>query len=181
MAKTPSVMIPLGSSLPKFELPDATSGEVISSDNLIKDKGLLVLFICNHCPFVIHVESEIRRLGNDLQKLGVGVVAISSNDVVQYPQDGPEEMAKKDYSFPYLYDESQDVAKAFDAACTPDIFLYDGNQKLVYRGQLDSSRPGSDIPVTGEDLRKAVKDLVDNRPISQNQIPSMGCNIKWRS
>lgn len=173
-------MIPLGSDLPHFSLLDTMSGEFLSEDKVIKDKGLLVLFICNHCPFVIHVEEEIRRLGRELMNQDVGVVAISSNDVMQYPQDGPSEMTKKDYSFPYLYDETQEVAKAFDAACTPDIFLYSGNRKLVYRGQLDNSRPGTSIPVTGEDLRRAVASLVANQPIDENQIPSMGCNIKWK-
>jgi len=130
---------------------------------------------------VIHVEDEIRRLGVDLQKQGLGVVAVSSNDVLQYPDDAPAEMAKKDYSFPYVYDETQGVAKAFDAACTPDIYLYDGNKKLVYRGQLDGSRPGNGIAVTGEDLRQAVKSLLSGEKISEKQIPSLGCNIKWRS
>lgn len=180
MAKTPSVMIPLGSELPKFKLPDTISGKQVSSADLTTDKGLLVMFICNHCPFVIHVESELRSLGANLQNQGLGVVAISSNDVAQYPDDGPEEMAKKDYSFPYLYDETQEVAKAFDAACTPDIYLYDANNKLVYRGQLDGARPGNGIPVTGEDIRKAVGSLLKGQPIDQNQIPSLGCNIKWK-
>jgi thiol-disulfide isomerase/thioredoxin len=158
MAKTPSSMIPLGSELPKFNLPDAISDEYVSDEKVILQNGLLVLFICNHCPFVIHVENEIRKLGQELP--AQGVVAISSNDIIKYPQDAPVEMKKKDYSFPYLFDESQEAATAFDAACTPDIFLYDGSRKLVYRGQLDSSRPGSDIPVTGEDLRRAVSDLI---------------------
>lgn len=181
MAKTPSVMIPLGSNLPKFELPDTISGKHISSDRLTTEKGLLVMFICNHCPFVIHVERELRSLGADLQKQGLGVVAISSNDVTQYPDDGPEEMAKKDYSFPYLYDETQEVAKMFDAACTPDIYLYDANKKLVYRGQLDGARPGNDIPVTGEDIRKAVASLLAGEKVDENQTPSIGCNIKWKN
>ncbi len=180
MARTPSVMIPLGTEIPKFNLPDTISGESASSDSLFKDKGLLVMFICNHCPFVLHIESELVKLGLELPNQGVGVVAISSNDVLKYPQDGPLEMAKKDYSFPYLYDESQDVAKAFDAACTPDFFLYNSDKKLVYRGQLDSSRPGSEIPVTGEDLRRAVSLLVAGENIDDNQTPSLGCNIKWK-
>lgn len=180
MAKTPSSMIPLGSELPKFNLPDAISDEYVSDEKVILQNGLLVLFICNHCPFVIHVENEIRKLGQELPAQGVGVVAISSNDIIKYPQDAPGEMKKKDYSFPYLFDDSQEVAKAFDAACTPDIFLYDGSRKLVYRGQLDSSRPGSNIPVTGEDLRRAVSDLIGGKEVSAVQVPSLGCNIKWK-
>lgn len=181
MARTPSTMIPLGSNLPSFQLKDAMTGKILSQSECMSKNGLLVMFICNHCPYVLHVEEELRRLGRDFQEKGLGVLAISSNDVEQYPADSPEEMAKKDYSFPYLYDETQEVAKLFDAACTPDIFLYNAEGKLTYRGQLDGSRPGNDIPVTGSDLRKAVDCMLSGREIDFEQVPSLGCNIKWKN
>ena len=176
-----TIQVDLGYTAPDFKLLDTISGELKSLDELKGQKATVVMFICNHCPYVLHVEEELRRLGRDFQEKGLGVLAISSNDVEQYPADSPEEMAKKDYSFPYLYDETQEVAKLFDAACTPDIFLYNAEGKLTYRGQLDGSRPGNDIPVTGSDLRKAVDCMLSGREIDFEQVPSLGCNIKWKN
>jgi thiol-disulfide isomerase/thioredoxin len=187
MARTPSTMRPLGSLLPAFSLPDPSTpdGATVSDTDVLTDRGLVVLFLCNHCPFVKHLRDALASFGHETLALGVGVVAISSNDAVQYPEDGPEAMAreKKDagYPFPYLYDETQQVARDFDAACTPDFFLFDGERRLVYRGQFDASRPGNGVPVTGADLRAAVAALVDGGDISADQIPSVGCNIKWKS
>lgn len=187
MAQTPSAMIPLATAAPDFALPDTVSGRTIHRDDFPPDthRGLLVMFICNHCPFVIHIRKELAAIGRDYANLGLGIVAISSNDVENYPDDAPDKMAREaadaGYTFPYLYDESQDVAKAFDAACTPDFFLFDGDRKLVYRGQLDDSRPGNDIPVTGRDLRAAIDAVLAGRPVSDNQLPSIGCNIKWKT
>jgi len=185
MARTPSVMIPLGSKASEFQLPDTKSGNSISLNKSKGDKATVLMFICNHCPFVKHVNPELIRMANDYAGKGVSFIAISANDVVQYPDDGPDTMKKVaselKYPFPYLYDESQDVAKAYQAACTPDFFIYDKDLKLVYRGQLDSSRPGNDIPLTGSDMRAALENIVNNKPVSQNQIPSIGCNIKWKA
>ncbi len=184
MARTESNMLPLGTKAPDFCLPDTVSGKTLCLKDLKTGKGLVVMFICNHCPYVIHVNDEIVRLANEYRPKGIGFVAISANDVENYPDDSPEKMKetaeKLGYPFPYLYDESQDVARAYDAACTPDFYLFDGDLKLVYRGRLDASRPQSDIPVTGEDLRRALDALLEGRPQAEKQYPSMGCNIKWK-
>jgi len=186
MARTPSTMLPLGTSLPPFSLPDPSQPDSapVSGTDLLTQEGLVVMFICNHCPFVRHLRDALVRFGQDAQALGLGVVAISSNDAEAYPEDGPEAMAREKveagYTFPYLFDETQAVARAFDAACTPDFYLFDGAGKLVYRGQFDGSRPGNGVPITGEDLRGAVEALVAGRPISDEQQPSLGCNIKWK-
>ena len=185
MARTPSNMLPLDTPAPSFELYDTVSGSLLDLDELKGEKGMVIFFICNHCPFVIHVNAELVRIANEYSPKGVGFAAISANDVENYPDDAPELMKKvaqrEQYPFPYLYDETQEVARAYDAACTPDIYLFDGQSRLVYRGQLDDSRPGNDIPVTGSDLRGALDDLLSGREISGNQKPSLGCNIKWKS
>lgn len=185
MARTPSSMIPLGSPAQVFRLPDTRNGEFVSLEDIRGEKGTLVMFICNHCPFVKHVISELTSLGNEYQSKGFGVVAISSNDVENYPDDSPEKMKElaesEGFEFPYLYDESQDVAKAYDATCTPDFFLFDSNLACVYRGQLDDSRPDNGAPVSGKDLRLALDCLEKGEENSAEQIPSIGCNIKWRS
>lgn len=184
MARTPSNMLALGTEAPDFSLFDTVSGQTLSLDELKGYKGTVVMFICNHCPFVVHVNPEIARLGREYQEKGIGFIAISSNDVENYPQDAPHRMTKKakeeGYSFPYLYDETQTVAKAYDAACTPDFYLFDGQLKLVYRGQLDDSRPGNGLPLNGQDLRNALNSLLAGEPISEDQKPSIGCNIKWK-
>lgn len=184
MALTPSNMLPLGTKAPKFNLIDTKDNQQKSLTNLKGEIGTLVLFICNHCPFVIHVNKQLVQLANDYKSKGINCIAISSNDAEKYPQDAPELMKEhaKDnhYPFPYLYDESQDVAKAYDAACTPDFFLFNSDLILVYTGQLDDSRPGNGIPVTGKDLRLAMDALITNEPINPDQKPSMGCNIKWK-
>lgn len=183
MARTPSVMVDLGSKAPDFNLPDVVSGSRSSLQSLKGEKGTLVMFICNHCPFVVHVMDELIRIGNDYQNTGVSIVAISSNSTQTHPQDGPEHMGElareKQFPFPYLFDESQEVAKDYDAACTPDFFLYDGELTCVYRGQLDDSRPGNEAPVNGKDLRAAIDCLLTGNPVSEDQKPSIGCNIKW--
>jgi peroxiredoxin len=184
MALTPSNMLPLGTKAPNFSLIDTKDDTIKSLSELKGDTGTLVMFICNHCPFVIHVNEQLVQLANDYKSRGINCIAISSNDVVNYPQDGPEKMKQhakdNNYPFPYLYDESQEIAKAYDAACTPDFFLFNSDLKLVYAGQLDSSRPGNGIPVTGSDLRAAMDALVNNEAIGDDQKPSMGCNIKWK-
>ncbi|GAB4187920.1 MAG: thioredoxin family protein [Phycisphaeraceae bacterium] len=183
MVLTPSTMLPLGTQAPDFALPD-TDGKTVTLDDFKDAKALLVMFICNHCPYVIHVADELAKLGQDYQDKGVGIVAICSNNIETHPQDSPEKMkeekAKRGYTFPYLFDETQQVAKAYTAACTPDFFLFDGDRKLVYRGQLDDSRPNTDIPVTGKDLRAAIDAVLAGQPVSPDQKPSMGCNIKWK-
>lgn len=183
MARTPSTMLALGSAAPDFRLPDPSGGWVALSD-FEAAPGLLVVFMCNHCPFVIHIRDALVALGRDLASQGVAMVAISANDVAGYPDDAPEQMAEDaarfGYTFPYLYDESQEVAKSYRAACTPDFFLFDQDRRLVYRGQLDDSRPGNDVPVTGRDLRAAAAALLAGEPISADQRPSIGCNIKWK-
>ncbi|MCA6075378.1 thioredoxin family protein [Fulvivirga sedimenti] len=185
MALTPSKMLPLGTEVPDFTLPDTVSGQNLSYADVRGEKGTLVMFICNHCPYVKHVQSELVKISVDYSGEGIGFVAISSNDVEKYPEDGPDrmrEVARKwGYSFPYLFDETQGVAKDFQAACTPDFYLFDHQDKLVYRGQLDSSRPGNGKPLDGKDMRQALNDLVNGNPVSENQIPSQGCNIKWKS
>lgn len=186
MARTPSNMLALETEAPDFYLQDRTSGtEWFSFSDIKGEKGTLVLFICNHCPFVHHVIEEVIRIANDYRVQGLGIVAISSNDIEKYPQDSPELMTEyafeNNFEFPYLYDETQEVAKAYDAACTPDFFLFDNQNKLVYRGQLDDSRPGNEIPLSGNDLRGAIDGVLYNRSINPNQKPSIGCNIKWKS
>ena len=185
MAKTESTMLPLGTPAPDFTLPDSVTGKHVSFNDVAGPRGTLVMFICNHCPFVKHVLDELAHFGQDYPDKGIGVVAISSNDVTGYPQDRPERMAElareKGFAFPYLYDESQNTARAYDAACTPDFFVFDAERKLVYRGQLDDSRPGNSVPVTGKDLRAALDALIEGKPVSKEQKPSIGCNIKWKS
>lgn len=184
MVRTASTMLPLGSPAPEFSLPNVDGNTVSLADFTGKD-GLLVVFMCNHCPFVIHVRSQLAQFAKEYTVKGLGIVGISSNDVAEYPQDGPElmkvEHASAGYVFPYLYDATQSVAKAYRAACTPDFFLFDRDHRLVYRGQFDSSRPKTDIPVTGSDLRAAVDALLAGMPIVADQMPSIGCNIKWKA
>jgi peroxiredoxin len=185
MALTPSTMPALGTQAPTFSLPDIVSGKTVSLDDVTGDKGVLVMFICEHCPFVIHVQSELSQLGKDYRNSGIGIAAICANDEGISPRDSlanlKAQAVQQGFNFPYLKDDSQDVAKAYDATCTPDFFLYDAEHKLVYRGQLDGSRPSNDVPVDGEDLRAAMDALIEGRAISDDQTPAMGCNIKWRS
>ena len=182
MVATGSTMIPLGTQAAEFTLPDTTGGTRSLSD--FSGVPLLVMFICNHCPFVKHIAAKLADLGHEYQARGFGIVAINSNDAEKYAEDGPEKMAEeatsRGYSFPYLFDESQDVARAYTAACTPDFFVYDGDHRLVYRGQLDDSRPGNEIPVTGADLRAALDAVIEGRPALTEQKPSVGCSIKWK-
>jgi thiol-disulfide isomerase/thioredoxin len=177
-------MIPLGTTAPDFLLPDTVSSRTLSLNDIKGEKGTVIMFICNHCPFVKHVNDEIVRVANDYRVPGFGFVAISSNDAENYPQDGPELMEinalKNKFPFPYLYDQSQEVAKAYDAACTPDFYVFDDALKLVYRGQLDNSRPANGIPVNGRDLREALDNILNNNPQREDQKPSIGCNIKWK-
>lgn len=184
MALTPSTMIPLGTKAPDFTLPDVVSGKAVSLSSFAGKKALLVMFICRHCPYVEHVKGELARLGKDYQVKDVGIVAISSNDAARYPDDAPDRlkaMAKElGFTFPFCYDESQSVAKAYSAACTPDFFLFDRNWKLAYRGQLDDSRPENGKPVTGRDLRAAIDAVLTDQPVNPNQKPSAGCSIKWK-
>ncbi len=184
MVKTPSTMLALGTQAPAFNLPDVISGESISLDNFSANKALLVIFLFSHSPYVKHVESELSAIGRDYGDKDVGIVAISSNDVEMYPEDAPEGLKEQaeilGFNFPYLFDEGQEVAKAYTAACTPDFFLFDASRALVYRGQLDASRPGNDLPVTGKDLRDAIDAVLADLPVSGVQIPSIGCNIKWK-
>jgi peroxiredoxin len=183
MVKTPSTMLALGTKAPVFSLPDVISGGTVSLEDYAGKKGMLVMFICRHCPFVKHIEQELAHIGKDYANADLGIVAISSNDATHYPDDAPESLKEQaeglGFSFPYLYDEDQSVAKAYTAACTPDFFLFDEERSLVYRGQLDGSRPGNEVPVTGEDLRSAIEAVLSNSPISRQQFPSVGCNIKW--
>ncbi len=184
MSRTPSNMLPLETIAPNFELFDTVSQKKISIYSLKGEKATVIFFICNHCPFVIHVNEELVKIANDFSTNGISFIAISSNDIENYPQDAPNLMQKVaqdlNYPFPYLYDESQEIAKAYDAACTPDIFVFNKDLKLVYRGQIDDSRPGNGIPVTGNDLRKSLKSLLEGKMISKDQKPSIGCNIKWK-
>jgi peroxiredoxin len=174
----------LGTLAADFRLPDVVSGNIVSKDSVTGPKGLLVMFICRHCPFVRHVQDELARIGRDYAASGIGIVAISANDVASHPEDSPTKLAYQarelNFTFPYLFDESQDVARAYDAQCTPDFFLYDASGELVYRGQLDDSRPGNGVPVTGKDLRTALDAVVTGAPVSPEQRASIGCNIKWR-
>ncbi|MFQ6047948.1 MAG: thioredoxin family protein [Phycisphaerae bacterium] len=183
MVATASTMLPLGTQAPDFCLPD-TQGKMISLADFKDAPALLVIFMCNHCPYVKHIRKELARLASQYQARGVAVVGINANDVANFPEDSPQRMAEEvktaGYTFPYLYDESQEVAKAYRAACTPDFFLFDSQRKLVYRGQMDDSRPGSGLPVTGADLRAAMDAVLEGRPVSSDQKPSLGCNIKWK-
>ncbi len=183
MAATPSTMMPLGTAAPHFSLEDY-AGKRWSLADFEGKKGLLVMFICNHCPFVKHVRAELSTVAREYQAKDIGIVGIMSNDVAAYPDDRPEKMAEEaataGYVFPYLYDATQEVAKAYHAACTPDLFLFDAGHKLIYRGQLDDSRPGNGLPVTGADLRAALDALLAGAPVAAKQRPSLGCNIKWR-
>ena len=185
MVKTLSTMLDLGTSSPDFSLPDVVSGQLISLNTFAGKKALLVMFICRHCPFVKHIQQELARIGKDYFDKDVGIVAISSNDAASFPEDSPsslKQMAEElDFRFPFCYDESQETAKAYQAACTPDFYLFNEARELVYRGQLDDSRPGNDIPVTGKDLRGALDAVLREEPVSREQRPSIGCNIKWKA
>lgn len=183
MALTPSTMLPLGTVAPDFQLPDP-SGKHHSLASFKDKPVLLVMFICNHCPYVKHLRAGLAQLATDYQPRGVGIVAINANDAQNYPDDAPVKMAEEakaaGYSFPYLFDDKQHVAKAYRAACTPDFFLFDRGRRLVYRGQFDASRPGNGVPVTGKDVRAALEAVLAGKPVSTMQTPSMGCNIKWK-
>jgi thiol-disulfide isomerase/thioredoxin len=184
MARTLSNMMPLGTVAPDFKLLDTLSGKNLSLGELKSDRATVILFICNHCPFVKHVDAGIVKLAQDYQAKGISFIAISSNDIENYPQDAPDlmkvEAERVGYSFPYLFDETQEVAKAYQAACTPDFYIFDGNLKCVYRGQMDDSRPGNALPVTGNDIRQALEALLSNQAVSEDQKPSLGCGIKWK-
>jgi peroxiredoxin len=184
MSLTPSTMLPLGTAAPDFRLPD-TNGKSVALSDFKNAPALLVIFMCNHCPYVKHIRQGLAQLGRDYLPKGVAMVGINSNDVANYPADSPakmkEEVKSAGYTFPYLYDETQAVAKAYRAACTPDIYLFDRAQKLVYRGQFDDSRPGNGLPVTGKDLRAALDAVLASKPVPPNQKASIGCNIKWKS
>ena len=185
MALTPSNMLPLGTQAPDFDLLDTYSGKRLSLSGIKSDKSTVIMFICNHCPYVIHIQDEMVRLAHEYMDKGISFVAISSNDVENYPADGPDQMkelaAELKFNFPYLYDETQEVAKAYMAACTPDFYVFDKDLACVYRGRMDDSTPGNGKPVTGRDLRSALDALLLGSPIAEEQIPSMGCNIKWKS
>jgi len=185
MALTPSTMLPLGTKAPDFALRDTQSGKTVKLADLAGKRALVVMFICNHCPYVKHVRDGLAAFGRDYEKSEAAVVAISANDPGTHPEDAPDKMKAEakaaGYRFPYLFDETQAVAKAYSAACTPDFFVFDAQRKLVYRGQLDASRPGNDVPVTGKDLRAAVDAVLAGKPVAANQQASIGCNIKWRA
>lgn len=185
MALTESNMLPLGTKAPDFNLPDTTTGRFFHLHDNVKGSPFVIMFLCNHCPYVVHVNPEIVRIATEYRDRGIKFIAISSNDTVKYPQDGPEEMTRHalacGYNFPYLFDESQEVARAYDAACTPDFYVFDESALLVYRGRLDSSRPGNDIPLTGTDLRTAINAVLNHQSPIEIQYPSAGCNIKWKS
>jgi peroxiredoxin len=184
MVRTPSTMLSLGTVAPDFLLPNV-DGRMVDFAAAAGRHGTVVMFICNHCPFVKHVADQLAALGRDYLPRGIGFAAISSNDVSTHPADSPEQMVAeaetRGYVFPYLYDETQQVAQAYHAACTPDFFVFDADRRLVYRGQLDASRPGNDVPVTGADLRAALDALLAGRPVPADQVPSIGCNIKWKA
>jgi len=185
MARTPSNMLALKTKAPNFSLINTVNNTTVSLNDLKGSHATVIMFICNHCPFVIHVNPELVEIANEYNNKGVSFIAISSNDAINYPQDRPDLMhthaKENNYPFPYLYDETQEVAKAYDAACTPDFYVFDNNLELAYRGQLDNSRPGNDIPLTGEDLRKAIDSILNNTEVNSNQKPSIGCNIKWKN
>ncbi len=184
MSLTLTKPIAMGFSAPQFNLPDAVTGKMMSLNDIRGEKGTLVMFICNHCPYVKHVIDELVQIGKDYIPKGIGMVAVNSNDVANYPDDHPDKMKELaeelSFPFPYLYDESQDVARVYDAVCTPDFDLFDQEDKCVYRGQLDGSRPGNSVPVDGRDMRKALDQVVNGEQVPENQIPSQGCNIKWK-
>ncbi|NEO26431.1 MAG: thioredoxin family protein [Kamptonema sp. SIO4C4] len=184
MARVASTMLSLGTKAPDFQLPDVVSGEKITLDTFAGKQGLLVMFICRHCPFVQHVQQQLAQIGQDYGDQSLGIVAISANNVETHPGDAPDqlqEMAQElGFNFPFCYDETQETAKTYTAACTPDFFLFDRDRKLVYRGQLDDSRPGNDAPVTGKDLRAAIDAVLAGNSVSEDQQPSIGCNIKWK-
>lgn len=184
MARTPSNMLALGTKAPDFELIDTISNKYISLQQIKSAKATVVMFICNHCPYVKNMQEQLVQFAKDYQKQGVSIVAINSNDVEHYPEDAPDKMqatAKEfGYTFPYLYDETQDVAKAYEAACTPDFYVFDKDLKCVYRGQFDDSRPGNGVAVTGKDMRAALDEILAGKAVSAEQIPSLGCNIKWK-
>jgi peroxiredoxin len=188
MSKTPSTMVALDTPAPPFALPEVRTGKTVRLDDFAGKRAVLVMFICRHCPYVKHVQAELARLGRDLEGKDVGVVAISANDANSYPDDAPASLAEQarqlGFVFPYLHDESQAIARAYDAACTPDFFLYRrevGGLRLAYRGQLDDSRPDSGKPVTGKDLRRAIDAVLAGQPVAEPQLPSLGCNIKWKA
>ena len=180
-----SVMLPLGTTAPMFILPDVVSGNSVSLDSFQRKDAVLVMFICRHCPYVKHVEQELARIGKDYQDKKLGIVGISSNDPAAYPEDAPDrlkEMAERlDFRFPFCFDETQEIAKAYKASCTPDFYLFDAQRRLVYRGQLDDSRPGNNKPVNGRDLRAAMDAVLSRRPVASTQKPSIGCSIKWKA
>lgn len=184
MAATESKMVPLGTKAPSFKLPDTISGKKLSLEELKSDIATVIMFICNHCPYVKHINKRLVEITNYYIEKGISFIGINSNDVINYPEDSPENMKtqamKLGYKFPYLFDETQDVAIAYNAACTPDFFIYDKNLNLVYHGQFDDSRPGNNIPVTGQDISEALESLLNNKPVKLNQKPSIGCNIKWK-
>ena len=184
MAQTPSTMLPLGTRAFPFSLPDTLSGKMMNLSQFKSDKATVIMFICNHCPYVKHVQNELVRLVKYYQARGVAFVAISSNDAVQYPDDSPQRMKEVaeqlGYPFPYLYDESQEIARKYQAACTPDFYIFNKDLLLVYRGQLDDSRPGNNIPVSGKDIRRALDNILNGKPVEPEQRPSVGCSIKWK-
>ena len=184
MSFTESTMLPLGTKAPQFKLPDTVSGKTLSLNDLKSDKATVIVFLCNHCPYVLHVNAGIVALAKDYQAKGVSFIGINSNDAEKYPADSPDlmtELARNEgYTFPYLYDETQEVAKDYDAACTPDFYIFDGDMRLVYRGRIDGSRPKNDLPVTGLDLRAALDAILRGEPVAEKQYPSGGCNIKWK-
>ncbi|MEM8780340.1 MAG: thioredoxin family protein [Cyanobacteria bacterium P01_G01_bin.49] len=185
MVRTLSTMLPLGTKAPDFSLVDVVSEKAITLATFADKKALLVMFICPHCPFVKHVQQELAKLGKDYLEKGLGIVAISANDITTHPDDAPDKMKVMaetlGFNFPFCYDESQAVAKAYTAACTPDFFLFNSQETLVYRGQLDDSRPGNDVPVTGKDLRQAIEFILEDKSLDFDQKPSIGCNIKWKA
>jgi thiol-disulfide isomerase/thioredoxin len=184
MALTPSSMLPLGTVAPDFILPDTVSGKELSLSNLKSNIATVIFFICNHCPFVKHIQTQLAQVAKDYKSQGISFIAINSNDIMSHPDDRPEKMKetalREGYIFPYLFDATQDVAKAYRAECTPDFYIFDKSMQCVYRGQLDDSRPGNDIPVTGHDIRSALDAILADKPVSANQKPSIGCNIKWK-
>lgn len=180
MAKTPSTMLPLGTTAPAFNLWDPVKQTHQSLEALKSNQATVILFICNHCPFVKHIKNGIIQLANDYLPKGITFIGINSNDVLNYPEDSPEKMIEEGYPFPYLFDETQAVAQAYQAACTPDCYIFDKSLQCVYRGQFDNARPGNDKPVTGQDLRLALDAILENKPVFSDQKPSLGCNIKWR-